>query len=90
MLEQNSLDEFMQLAKLSQKNFEGERGKVEIVTGNQLIQGAMNRNQNHASMIGNFLDGDGDTGVSRVAQYQPLTVPRRPAWSKGMSSQEIE
>lgn len=38
-------------------------------------------------MIGNFIDGE--QGVTRSAEYTPLTIPRRPAWTRDMTGHEV-
>ena len=40
ILEQNSLDEFVQYTKLSQKNFEVERGASVVMGPGELLQGS--------------------------------------------------
>jgi len=37
-------------------------------------------------MIGKFSDGS----MTNMAQYTPLTIPRRPAWEKDMTGHEID
>ena len=39
VLEQNSLDEFVQLAQLSSKNFEAERQANVVITDSQIVSG---------------------------------------------------
>ena len=80
MLEQNSLDEFMQFAEMSQKKFEAERirgHQVEMQTS--VVNGA----DNNAAMLDKFVDG------VHNPQYKPLKIPRRPAWTKEMTKEEI-
>ena len=74
----------MQLAQLSKKNFEAERGGAQLVEDATMIANAGSL-QHSAAMVNIFL-GD---GKSR-AQYLPLTIPRRPAWDKSMTAHEIE
>ena len=41
-------------------------------------------------MIGNFLGDQESQPVSRNAEYTPLTIPRRPQWTRKMTAHEIE
>jgi len=79
ILEQSSLEEFAQLAQLSSKQFEAERGYT-VISGNQMVP------VGHNQMIGNFVGG----AQNGQAQYTPLTIPRRPTWEKGMTNHEID
>jgi hypothetical protein len=54
ILEQGSLDEFMQLANLSQKKFEAERGQSTLISANEVISGS--GVTNHAAFVNNFID----------------------------------
>lgn len=97
VLEQNSLDEFVQLAQLSQRNFEAERGGAVVVQGVQVIQGNNEANKNSAAMIDQFLVNSGQdntptlvSSTGAASDFKPLTIPRRPAWHKSMTAHEIE
>ena len=50
VLEQNTLEEFVSLAQLSNKQFEAEKG-ITIVSGNQMVP------MGQSQMIGKFVDG---------------------------------
>ncbi len=58
ILEQNSLEEFVQLAQLSKKNFEAERAGQVIFTDSQIIQGRPDDPKNSIAMVNVFLGDD--------------------------------
>ena len=80
MLEQNSLEEFMQFAEMSKKKFEAERihgHQVEMQTS------VVNGGDNNSAMLSKFVEG------VHNPQYRPLKIPRRPEWNKDMEREEI-
>jgi large subunit GTPase 1 len=84
ILEQNSLEEFMQMAELSNKRFEGSRDAV-IVDGNMVIHGTGDDAKANAHKINQFLNEENVLNP----QYRPLKIPRRPKWNKEMSAEDI-
>lgn len=75
ILEQNSLEEFVQLAELSRRNFEAERG------GAVVVERANNVNDQEGmaeTMIDKFMH---EKQIIAGANYKPLKIPRRPAWT---------
>jgi len=89
ILEQNSLDEFVTLAEMSQKQFTAERGgdAYEMVANNAIIPNVNTTDslKQVTGLINKFLNED---SVNRPA-YRPLKIPRRPKWSKEQTSHEI-
>lgn len=86
ILDQGSLDEFMQLAELSKKKFDAERG-VTLVSHNEVVPTSGITNQ--AAFVSNFIEGSTFEEIKRGGRYQDLKIPRRPAWEKGMTGAEI-
>ena len=89
VLEQNSLEEFVQLAQLSSKNFEAESASQVVFSDSHIVQGGADNLANSAAMVNVFLGERGEQQIS-AHQYVPLTIPRRPKWNRGMTSHEIE
>lgn len=87
ILEQNNLEEFMQMAELSKKKFEAERG-VQLVSGNEVVPQEASQ-ANPAAFINNFIEAASFDEIKRGGHYQDLRIPRRPTWDKSMSAQEI-
>jgi len=77
----------VQLAQLSSKQFEAERSTQVIFTDSQIVQGRADDPKNSIAMVNVFL---GDENKEIAGEYVPLTIPRRPAWDRSMSSHEIE
>jgi large subunit GTPase 1 len=77
------MEEFMQLAQLSSKNFEAERSASVVLYDSQLIFGSDLKNS--VQMVNVFL-GDKET---ILGNYVPLTIPRRPIWDRSMTGHEI-
>ena len=88
MLEQNSLDEFVQLAQLSSKNFEAERDTHVVMSDSHIVQA--NALTNSVAMVNVFLGADKGGQQQVQGPYVPLTIPRRPAWSRSQTAHEIE
>lgn len=86
VLEQNSLEEFVQLAQLSSKKFEAERGQNILISDTELIQGRADDPKNSVAMVNVFL---GDSEQKVMGNYVPLTIPRKPKWDHSMSAYEI-
>ena len=86
-MEQNSLDEFVQLASLSKRKFEAERRCEVIFTDARVVHSRSDDPKNSVAMVNVFI---GDKQNQFEGEYLPLTIPRRPAWSKSMSGHEIE
>ena len=55
VLEQNSLDEFVQLAQLSSKNFEAERESNIVISDSQVVSGGQDDLANSVAMVNVFL-----------------------------------
>jgi large subunit GTPase 1 len=84
ILEMDSLDEFVQMAEMSQKRFEGLRGAdAVIVNTNEII--ASNANDK-AGVMNKFLNQES----IKNPKYRPLKIPRRPEWTKDMEGHEIQ
>ena len=81
ILDQNSLDEFMQLAEMSQKKFEAERSSQQVIGGNAIIP-----TMESQGLIDKFVGSQ--EGKYRPI-HTPLKIPRRPEWNKDMSAIEI-
>lgn len=78
----------MQMAELSKKKFEAERG-VQLVSGNEVVP-TDDSLQNPAAFVNNFIEGaQSFDDIKRGGRYQDLRIPRRPAWDKSMTAQEI-
>ena len=84
ILEQNSLDEFMQYAEMSQKKFTSDKyeARALIQSSGEVVQIG---GEETSIMIGKFLTEES----VRNPQYKPLKIPRRPAWNKEMTKLEI-
>ena len=84
ILEQNSLDEFMQYAEMSQKKFTSDKFEArQIVQEDTTI--VRRGEQDSSAMINKFLTHENVNNP----QYRPLKIPRRPRWKKSMTAQEI-
>ena len=81
ILDQNSLDEFVQLAEMSQKKFEAERQSQQVIGGNAVIP-----TQASEGLIDKFVESQ--EGKAKPI-HTPLKIPRRPEWNKEMSAIEI-
>ncbi len=77
---QNSLEEFMQLAEMSNKKFEAQRGGDVIIDMNTVIPNGEGKESmdNYVGLMSKFLSEEN----IRNPQYKPLKIPRRPAWNK--------
>jgi large subunit GTPase 1 len=87
VLEQNSLEEFMQMADMSKRKFEAERGGAQLVEANTVIP-VFHEDSNFSQsngVISKFLT---EANINRPF-YKPLKIPRRPEWTKEMSATEI-
>jgi hypothetical protein len=89
-LDQGSLDEFMQLAELSKKKFDAERG-VQLISSNEVVPSSTNAYTNSAAFVNNFIEGSAASfdDIKRGGRYQDLKIPRRPTWDKSMTGMEI-
>jgi large subunit GTPase 1 len=68
----------MQLAELSRRKFEAEKGGAHVVYHQETIEA-----EDNEGMISKFATGQPKT------QLQILKVPRRPEWTKEMTAEEI-
>ena len=84
IIDQNSLEEFVQLAQLSNKVFTAEK-EVTIVNRNHVLQGSAESASAQRELLSNFLI----TETVKNPKYQLLKIPRRPAWKEGMTGTEI-
>ena len=88
ILEQNSLEQFMQFAEMSQKQFTAERNQgQQLISGNTVIPVSTTEDGmlNYKNTMNKFLDNQSIINP----QYKAMKIPRRPAWNKEMSAQEI-
>jgi large subunit GTPase 1 len=85
IIDQNSLDEFVQLAQLSNKAFTAEK-EITIVNRKEVLQGSTESANAQRELLGNFLLTD---STVRNPKYKLLKIPRRPKWKKDMSAEEI-
>ena len=76
----------MQLAQLSSKKFEAERGQNILVSDTELILGRSDDPKMSVAMVNVFL---GDTEERVLGNYVPLTIPRKPHWDHSMTAHEI-
>lgn len=80
----DSLAEFVQMAEMSQKKFEGLRGAdAVIVNTNEIIASGAN---DRAGVMNKFLNQES----IQNPKYTPLKIPRRPEWNKDMEAHEIQ
>jgi large subunit GTPase 1 len=86
IIDQNSLEEFVQLAQLSNKNFTAEK-EITIVNRKEILQGSTESANAQKELLGNFLLTDSSV---RNPKYKLLKIPRRPKWRKDMSAEEIQ
>lgn len=84
ILEQNSLDEFMQYAEMSQKKFTSDKFEARQVVHEDTTV-IRRGEQDSSAMINKFLTEDN----VHNPQYRPLRIPRRPGWNKSMTALEI-
>ncbi len=84
VLEQNSMQEFVELAKMSNKKFNADRD-AELISTNQVVVSGYVPGREQQDLLSNFLE----TKVNRNPKYTPLKVPRRPKWNAKMTTHEI-
>lgn len=86
IIDQNSLDEFVQLAQLSNKAFTAEK-EITIVNRKDVLQGSSESASAQKELLGNFLINESSV---KNPKYQLLKIPRRPKWKKDMPADEIK
>ena len=85
IIDQNSLEEFVQLAQLSNKTFTAERD-VMIINRKDILQGSTESSSAQLELLGNFMITE---SAVKNPKYQLLRIPRRPKWTKEMTALEI-
>lgn len=76
----------MQLAEMSQKKFTAERESSQMISNHTVIPDAEGDSLGaEAGLVNKFLSEEN----IHNPQYKPLKIPRRPPWTKEMSTQEI-
>jgi len=76
VLEQSSLDDFLETAALAQRNFDALRGEAYVMQGDVQVV---------AEKITSTRDAEAAAHSRRVL----VPVPRRPAWDKGTTAEEL-
>jgi len=87
IIDQNSLEEFVQLAQLSSRVFTADRDNVTIVNRKEILQGSMESSSAQIELMSNFMIAD---STVRNPKYTLLKIPRRPQWAPEMTAQEIQ
>jgi large subunit GTPase 1 len=87
IIDQNSLDEFVQLAQLSNKQFTAEKEGVVIVNRKEVLQGSTESATAQKELLSNFMITE---SAIKNPKYTLLKIPRRPKWTTEMSAQEIQ
>jgi large subunit GTPase 1 len=85
-LEAKNLDEFLDLAKLSHKNYEVLNEQVVAQTLNTGAIREIHQNQ----FTGNFLKNALKNADIKLYETKPLAIPKRPKWKQGISALEFE
>ena len=86
IIDQNSLDEFVQLAALSNKDFTADRYEVQVINRKEILSGSTESASAQLEMLGNFCIAE---STVRNPKYTLLKIPRRPQWNDGMTTLEI-
>ena len=74
----------MQLAELSRRNFEAERGGGATIAN---TTANVNKLEGQAeTMLNRFV---GESQATAGSGYKPLKIPRRPEWTTGMTGEEV-
>ncbi len=85
-LESKNLDEFFDLAKLSNKQYE--------VLNEQIVLQGLNSNTNReipqSQYNNNFLKNSLKNTDIRLYETKPLAIPKRPKWKEGISAVEFD
>lgn len=81
IIDQNSLEEFVQLAQLSNKTFQAEK-EVTIVNRKEVLQGSIESAAAQKELLNNFLT---ESNIKNP-KYTLLKIPRRPKWNENMSA----
>lgn len=85
-LDAKNLDEFLDLAKLSNKNYEVLNEQVVAQTLNTGAIREIHQNQ----FTGNFLKNALKNADIKLYETKPLAIPKRPKWKQGISALEFE
>eukprot|EP00347_Sterkiella_histriomuscorum_P015203 403357921 len=85
IIDQNSLEEFVQLAQLSNKKFSAEK-EITIINKKEILQGSVESATAQRELLNNFLT----ESTIKNPQYQLLKIPRKPQWDSTMTAQEIQ
>jgi large subunit GTPase 1 len=77
VVERTDLEEFLDTALMSQKNFAANRGEAVVVgnIGDPLVITA---------------EELGDTGLSELYEYENVPIPRRPYWDSATTPEELQ
>jgi len=75
IIDQNSLDEFVQLAALSNKDFTADRYEVQVINRKEILSGSTESALAQLEMLGNFCIAE---STVRNPKYTLLKIPRRP------------
>jgi hypothetical protein len=82
IIDQSSLEEFVQLAQLSNKTFTADKD-VTIVNRKEVLQGSTESATAQRELLSNFLITE---SAVRNPKYMLLKIPRRPKWTEEMSA----
>jgi large subunit GTPase 1 len=85
-LEGKNLDEFLDLAKLSHKQYEVLNEQVVLQTLNTNMNREIHQNQFSGVFLKNALK---NTDI-KLYETKPLAIPKRPKWKKGISALEFD
>ena len=85
-LEGKNLDEFLEIAKMSQKQYD--------VLNEQIVVQSLNTNTNKEILqnqfSGIFLNNTLKNSDIKLYETKPLAIPKRPKWKEGISAMEFE
>jgi len=82
VLDQNSLDQFVELAAMAKREFAASRD-IKVVTEQKYV--VLNGDHTDLNILNNFLT---EKNI-RNPEYKALKIPRRPKWNKEQTSKEI-
>ncbi|KCV73214.1 hypothetical protein H696_00756 [Fonticula alba] len=76
--DRGDLEEFLNVAQLADKEFTAERRNITVIMGD------------HRNMLESNLDDEALTHELVIRSKDELSVPRRPAWSRTMTREELD
>lgn len=85
-LESKNLDEFLEIAKLSQKKYEVLNEQIVIQNMNTNTNREINQNEFNKIFLKNVMKNSD----IKLYETKPLAIPKRPKWQKGISAVEFE